>query len=136
MSPMKKKRQLCYTCGVGLFGTHYEFQQRGPVNRCNLNTCRSIVYPHANHPFFSCGDGSKATPFKRQVAVLFCKLAGVSNTMSKQLISSLNHKVFERISTSIDLQRKKYVTKAEKKSNLETVPYGKTGKQTKPSSPN
>ncbi len=107
--------QTCHHCEQGVLSELRECQGRGLRYRCNHWKCRKFVLPHVRHPLFTCGSGSRLTTFNVQCAVLFVKLAGLTNVGAKRMLSDVNHKVFENMTAKLHRARSQFVVAKEKK---------------------
>ena len=88
-------------CGKGRLGALKNVFNRGLKYRCNRKACQKFVVPHRGNPLFSCVHGPRSLPFKDQVAALMCLLAGATHTTMRRLLSNVNHKVFEGMSSRL-----------------------------------
>ena len=82
--------------------------------QCNNYHCKRIVSPLRLHPFFTTGRGPGSTPLQMQAAVLFMILIGASHTQIR-LALGVNHKLIEKMRSSLAHTRQLFVEQEEKK---------------------
>jgi len=104
----------CPKCGTGTLGALRSGRRGQLSHRCNKKACHQYIVPHINHPIFTVGQGVNGVPLKRQAAVVLCILAGTSNVATRRVLGTVNHKVIEKIRTSLHFHVKKYVLRKQK----------------------
>ena len=115
---LKKQRILpewkgvrCPRCKVGLLGPLTKFSEKGGGwgHRCNRGRiCGRRVAPHDFHPIFVHGSGTQTTPLADQATMLFCGVAGCSQTSTHRILPK-NHKVVSGVYSRMYAARAKYV---------------------------
>ena len=106
--------RTCPRCGNGVMGPlKYYHDKKIWAYRCKKRACHKQLQPHDYHPIFFMSAGNSSTPLQKQVAVLFCAVAGVSSNAA-HLLLDMDHKPVERIYHNLEVARSHYVTQKEK----------------------
>ena len=106
------KGKHCPRCGKGVMGPLKFFKDKKLwAHRCNHRYCHKLLQPHDFHLLHVISKSS--TPLSKQVAALYCAVAGVS-CQSAHLVPDMDHKAVERIYANLDVARADYVTKQER----------------------
>ena len=104
-----KEGQLCPFCGDGvlskLVGSHH---------RCTKKGCQYYILPHHTHPIFSTGRGQCTSTLEDQAVVLMYAVHNASQALVHS-ITGHNHKMIEAIYKNLDIARRDFVEREEKK---------------------
>lgn len=103
----------CPHCGAGKLGNLQPVAGRGLRYRCARKGCQKFALPWCKHPLFSVGSGISALPFKDQCAALFCLLSGATGATTHRILGDVNHKVVERMRSSLHAELTSFVEKKE-----------------------
>ena len=89
------KGKHCPRCGKGVMGPLKFFKDKKLwAHRCNHRYCHKLLQPHDFHSVFFMSSGKSSTPLSKQVAGLYCAVAGVS-CQSAHLVLDMDHKPVE-----------------------------------------
>ena len=124
-----EKLKNCPHCTKGKLGPLKWVYGRGWVQRCGKFACQNFVSPHANHPVYSNADGSSAVKLNTQAQVLFCRIAGASNSVttkitgaSQKLVRGVNDRWLKTVKKHV-LKEQKKIKFGNRKQHSSSIPW-------------